>query len=154
MLPSIKTPRPLPTPIPEADAPFKKGSLWNKGTPRAGTRRKQAFSRQARRSIPDTPNNAKKDTPINVENYSVAPSGAVLAASRTVTLAVKNMTCAVCPLTVKKALEHVAGVQQVSVSYADKTATVQFDEAATTADQLTEATKNAGYPSSIQAEPK
>jgi hypothetical protein len=71
MLPSIKTPRPLPTPIPEADAPFKKGSLWNKGTPRAGTRRKQAFSRQARRSIPDTPNNAKKDTPINVENYKL-----------------------------------------------------------------------------------
>jgi mercuric ion binding protein len=84
----------------------------------------------------------------------IAPSGAALAASRTVTLAVKNMICAVCPLTVKKALEHVAGVQQVSVSYADKTATVQFDDTATTVGQLTEATKNAGYPSSIQAEPK
>jgi len=35
----------------------------------------------------------------------VAPSGSALAASRTVTLDVKNMTCAVCPLTVKKALE-------------------------------------------------
>jgi mercuric ion binding protein len=84
----------------------------------------------------------------------VAPSGSALAASRTVTLDVKNMTCAVCPLTVKKALEGVAGVQQVSLSYADKTVTVQFDDAATTVDQLTEATKNAGYPSSIQAEPK
>jgi mercuric ion binding protein len=84
----------------------------------------------------------------------VALSGSALAASRTVTLDVKNMTCAVCPLTVKKALEHVAGVQQVLVSYADKTATVQFDDAATTAEQLTEATKNAGYPSSIKAETK
>jgi mercuric ion binding protein len=84
----------------------------------------------------------------------VSASGVALAATRTVTLDVKNMTCAVCPLTVKKALEHVAGVQQVSVSYADKTATVQFDDAATTTDQLTEATKNAGYPSSIKTEPK
>ncbi len=84
----------------------------------------------------------------------VATSGIALAASRTVTLDVKNMTCAVCPITVKKALEGIAGVQQVSVSYADKTATVQFDDAATTANRLTEATKNAGYPSSIKAEPK
>ncbi|MCL7420882.1 MAG: mercury resistance system periplasmic binding protein MerP [Methylobacter sp.] len=80
----------------------------------------------------------------------VVISGSALAASRTVTLDVKNMTCTVCPLTVKKALEHVAGVQQVSVSYADKTATVRFDDAATTAGQLTEATKNAGYPSFIK----
>jgi mercuric ion binding protein len=81
-------------------------------------------------------------------------SGVTLAASRTVTLDVKKMTCAVCLITVKKALAHVAGVQQVAVSYSDKTATVQFDDAATTADQLTVATKNAGYPSSIVAEPK
>jgi mercuric ion binding protein len=84
----------------------------------------------------------------------VATSGVALAASRTVTLDVKNMTCAVCPLTVKKALEHVAGVQQVTVDYASKTATVEFDDATATPDQLTEATKNAGYPSSIKAEPK
>lgn len=84
----------------------------------------------------------------------VATSGVALAASRTVTLDVKNMTCAVCPITVKKALEHMAGVQQVSVSYADKTAMVQFDDAATTTDPLTEATKNAGYPSSIKPESK
>lgn len=84
----------------------------------------------------------------------VATSSIVLAASRSVTLDVKNMTCTVCPITVKKALENVSGVQQVSVNYADKTATVQFDDTATTADQLTEATKNAGYPSSIKAEPK
>jgi mercuric ion binding protein len=84
----------------------------------------------------------------------VATSGVALAASRTVTLDVKNMTCAVCPITVKKALEGAVGVQQVSVSYADKTATVKFDDTATTADQLTGATKNAGYPSAIKAEPK
>jgi len=82
------------------------------------------------------------------------PSGAALAASRTVTLDVQNMTCAVCPLTVKKALEHVSGVQQVTVDYASKTATVEFDDATATVDHLTEATKNAGYPSSVKAEKK
>ena len=42
-------------------------------------------------------------------------SGSALAASRTITFDVQNMTCAVCRITVKKALEHVPGVQQASV---------------------------------------
>jgi periplasmic mercuric ion binding protein len=81
-------------------------------------------------------------------------SGMALAATRTVTLDVQNMTCAVCPITVKKTLEHVSGVQQVSVDYASKTATIQFNDATATPNQLTEATKNAGYPSSVKAEKK
>ncbi|NOU22190.1 MAG: mercury resistance system periplasmic binding protein MerP [Methyloglobulus sp.] len=78
-------------------------------------------------------------------------SGAGLAARRTVTLDVQNMTCAVCPITVKKALEHVSGVQQVTVDYASKTAIIEFDDTVATEDKLTEATQNAGYPSSIKA---
>jgi len=77
-------------------------------------------------------------------------SGVSLAASRTVALDVQNMTCAVCPLTVKKALEHVSGVQQVKVDYASKTAAVQFDDTVATTDKLTEATKAAGYPSTVK----
>ena len=77
-------------------------------------------------------------------------SGSALAASRAVTLAVQNMTCAVCPITVKKALEHVSGVQKVTVDYASKTATVEFDDSAVTVDQLIEATNSAGFPSSIK----
>jgi mercuric ion binding protein len=77
-------------------------------------------------------------------------SGAVLAAPRTVTLDMQNMTCPLCPLTVKKALERVSGVQQVSVDYASKSATVQFDDASATVDKLTEATKAAGYPSALK----
>jgi len=80
----------------------------------------------------------------------VVTPGVALSASRSVTLDVQNMTCAGCPITVKKALEHISGVQQVSVDYARKTATVQFDDTAATADKLTEATKVAGYPSSIK----
>ena len=81
-------------------------------------------------------------------------SGSALAASRTITLDVQNMTCAVCPITIKKALERVSGVQQVKVDYANKTATVQFDDTAATAVKLTEATKAAGYPSTVKGEGK
>ncbi len=79
-------------------------------------------------------------------------SGAALAAPRTITLDVANMTCAVCPLTVKKALEQVSGVQHVAVDYASRTATVRFDDAAATINKLTDATKAAGYPSTPRKE--
>ncbi len=80
--------------------------------------------------------------------------GPALAELRTVTLDVQSMNCAVCPITVKKALEQVSGVQEVSIDYAAKTATVRFDDTVTAAEQLTEATGAAGYPSSIKKEPK
>lgn len=78
-------------------------------------------------------------------------AGAVVAAPQTVTLDLQNMTCAVCPLTVKNALERVSGVQQVTVDYASKTATVHFDDAIVSAGKLTEATQTAGYPSTVRA---
>jgi mercuric ion binding protein len=81
-------------------------------------------------------------------------SVSALAASHTITLNVQNMTCAVCPITVKKALEQVSGVQQVSVDYASKTATVEFDDTIVTADKLTEATTFAGFPSTVQGNGK
>ncbi|MDP3330998.1 MAG: mercury resistance system periplasmic binding protein MerP [Methylococcaceae bacterium] len=84
----------------------------------------------------------------------VVITGVALAASRKVTLDVQNMTCAVCPITVKKALERIAGVQQVTVDYPSKTATVQFDDTVATADKLTEATKAAGYPSTVKGNGK
>lgn len=79
-------------------------------------------------------------------------SGPSLAATRTITLEVQNMTCPVCPLTVRKALEHVAGVQQVSVDYGRKTATVQFDDSSATVERLTEANQAAGFPSAAKGD--
>ncbi len=72
------------------------------------------------------------------------------AAVQTVTLSVPGMTCAACPITVKKALSKVEGVNQVDVSYDKREAVVTFDDAKTTVQKLTEATTNAGYPSSIK----
>jgi periplasmic mercuric ion binding protein len=45
----------------------------------------------------------------------------------TVALDVKNMTCALCPITVKKALEKVPGVTRAEVDFNKKTARVTFD---------------------------
>ncbi len=69
------------------------------------------------------------------------------AAIQTVTLAVPGMTCAACPITVKKALEKVPGVSRVSVSYEKKEAVVTFDDAKATIKTLEDATSEAGYES-------
>ena len=77
-------------------------------------------------------------------------SQSTFAAEKIVTLDVKNMTCAMCPITVKKSLEKVEGVSVVKISYDDKTAQVTFDDATTNDKALTEATTHAGYPSSLK----
>jgi len=73
----------------------------------------------------------------------------VWAAPQTVTLAVSKMTCAACPITVKKALSRVPGVTEVSVNLEKKQATVLFDDSKTNVQALTKATGDAGYPSSV-----
>lgn len=62
------------------------------------------------------------------------------------TFAIENMTCALCPLTVRKALAGVAGVKSVIVDFNRKTATVGFDPAVTDAIAIGNASTNAGYP--------
>lgn len=71
-------------------------------------------------------------------------------ATRTVTLSVPGMTCAACPITVKKAIGQVDGVRKVEVLYEKRSAVVSFDDAKTSVDKLTKATEAAGYPSSIK----
>jgi mercuric ion binding protein len=60
------------------------------------------------------------------------------------------MTCAACPITVKKALDKVNGVEKVDVSLEKKEAVVTFDDAKTKVEALLNATKNAGYPSVVK----
>ncbi|MCO1925246.1 mercury resistance system periplasmic binding protein MerP, partial [Pseudomonas aeruginosa] len=61
-----------------------------------------------------------------------------------------GMTCAACPITVKKALTKVEGVTKAEVSYEKREAIVTFDDAKTSAQALTKATEDAGYPSSVK----
>jgi len=81
--------------------------------------------------------------------FAQASDSAVVAATsseRTVVFAVEKMTCAACPLTVRKAMQSVAGVKSVDVDFEAKTATVVFDPAQATPEQIAAASANAGYP--------
>src|SRR2546430_6764514 len=53
------------------------------------------------------------------------------ASPKTVTLNVSGMTCAACPITVKKALEKVPGVSSVDVRFEKKQVLVTFDDTKT-----------------------
>jgi periplasmic mercuric ion binding protein len=77
-------------------------------------------------------------------------AGSALAAEpRTVTLGVEHMTCAACPITVRKALSHVAGVTQTTVDMKAHTATVTFDPGQTTPEALATAVSQAGFPAKL-----
>ena len=70
----------------------------------------------------------------------------IAASERTATFAVENMTCALCPVTVRKAMAQVKGVKSVKIDFDAQTAMVVFDPAVATPAQIAEASKNAGYP--------
>lgn len=75
------------------------------------------------------------------------PLGVLAADPQTVVLDVQNMTCELCPITVKKALDKVPGVVASKIDFAKKTATVTFDPDRANVAALVKATTNAGYPS-------
>lgn len=74
----------------------------------------------------------------------------VWAATQTVTLSVPGMTCAACPITVKKALSKAQGVTRTNVNFDKREAVVTFDDTKTSVAALTRATGDAGYPSSVK----
>jgi mercuric ion binding protein len=80
---------------------------------------------------------------------ALAFGGPALAAEQIVTLSVPGMSCVSCPAIVKGSLQEVAGVTKVEVSFEQKTATVTFDDAKATVEDLTNATTNAGFPSQL-----
>jgi periplasmic mercuric ion binding protein len=77
-------------------------------------------------------------------------AGSAFAAEpRTVTLGVEHMTCAACPITVRKALSHVAGVSASTVDMKAHTATVTFDPTRTSPEALATAVSQAGFPAKV-----
>ena len=76
------------------------------------------------------------------------------AATKSVTLSVPGMNCATCPITVKKALSKVSGVNNVEVSLNRREAKVTFDELKTGIEALTRATRDAGFPSTVVGDAK
>ncbi|TAM55902.1 MAG: mercury(II) reductase [Paraburkholderia sp.] len=76
----------------------------------------------------------------------------VLAATRTVTLAILGMTCESCATHVKTALESVPGVQSANVSYAQGSATLDMTTG-TCADELIAAVAGLGYHAALADSP-
>ena len=92
-----------------------------------------------------------KSLTVTIFGLSLLTSSVALAGEQTVTLAVQNMYCSACPITVKSSLQAVTGVVKAAVSYADKTAVVTFDDAKTAVPALISATTSAGYPSELKS---
>ena len=67
-------------------------------------------------------------------------------------LAVKNLTCAACTVTVKKTLTRLDGVKGAKVTLQPPEAVVVFDPARVSIEDLVHATTYAGYPSSVKGE--
>lgn len=72
--------------------------------------------------------------------------------AETRTFAVDHMTCGMCLITVRRAMEGVAGVEAVEVDLDAQTATVTYDPARTAPAAIAEASTNAGYPATLTAE--
>ena len=60
-------------------------------------------------------------------------------------LNVEGMSCGHCVAAVNKAVGALAGVANVEVSLQEKTATVEFDAAIVTLDEIKEAIEDQGY---------
>ena len=70
--------------------------------------------------------------------------------SRSATLAVAGMTCASCPITVKKVLMRIPGVTEATVSYKTREAQVQFDPDKVQVEQLATAVTDIGFPTTLK----
>lgn len=71
------------------------------------------------------------------------------AAQQTVTLSVPGMSCATCPITVKKALTKLNGVVDVKSNLGKRETTVVYDDSRVAPEALTQATTDAGFPSTV-----
>lgn len=76
------------------------------------------------------------------------------AATTIATFDIENMTCAGCRYIVKKSMAEVEGVQDVTVSYKQRQATVTFDDALTNPQAISEASTTNGYPATLVEAPQ
>lgn len=72
------------------------------------------------------------------------------AEQQTVTLDIENMTCALCPFTVRAAINRIEGVALVEVDFSKKTAEVTFDDTITNTASVAKASTHAGYPATLK----
>ncbi len=78
-------------------------------------------------------------------SLNAAPDG-----EETVSFTVEKMTCATCPIAVRKAMERVDGVKEVTVDLDSKTAVVTYDAAMTDATAIGAASTDVGFPATVR----
>jgi mercuric ion binding protein len=65
------------------------------------------------------------------------------------TFNIEKMTCATCPITVRKAMQRVDGVKVVTVDFDSKMATVIYDASLTNVKQIAASSSDVGYPATL-----
>ena len=70
-------------------------------------------------------------------------------AYETASFTIENMTCASCPITVRKAMMRVPGVQSVEIDYDSKIAVVEYDPALASPADIAAASTDVGYPATL-----
>ena len=71
------------------------------------------------------------------------------AAIQTVNLSVPGMYCASCPFIVQGAIQELPGIQSIETDLESRTAVVVYDDELTTIEDITFATMNVGYESTV-----
>ncbi len=68
-----------------------------------------------------------------------------------VSLDVQGMSCALCPITIRKKLEKTPGVIEAKVDFDKKMAWVKYDASKVKSQELVDAINNIGYKASLHA---
>lgn len=75
---------------------------------------------------------------------------AVTTPAQTQVFAIEKMTCKMCPITIRKAMEQVEGVSKATVDFEQKTASVVYDPSKTNPEEIALASTNIGYPAKVK----
>ena len=70
--------------------------------------------------------------------------------TRTVVLEVSGMSCSLCPVTVRKALERTPGVLEARVDFAQKRAHAKYDPHKASPETLAKAVSDVGFPTKVK----
>jgi mercuric ion binding protein len=81
----------------------------------------------------------------------IVPLAALAGELRQAVLDVPGINCALCPITVRKALQSVPGVVEAKADLATKRAEVKYDPEKVTPQQLAGAVTSAGYPATVRS---
>jgi len=85
-----------------------------------------------------------------VSGLSITPA---FAAQKTVTLDIPGMDCEICPITVRVALKKLPGVISATATPETREEVVVYEDTKTNLKQIMNATRQAGYPSTVKSAP-